>query len=518
MIACDRAHDAITRGAGEKGKHGRPGRWRGAAFTLCLLALGSSALHAQGYVIQGSSWAQFLDMRPLVTDSVPYASTDSVTSVLRRTPSGVVTTCVPGDAYCYFYRSAPRASLTAMMQDLDVTAWGLRPGLSVHAELRGRSAQGDAADLWPQANQHFDVVSAYLEYDRAPVLARLGRQWITSGLGVFNFDGASVTVHPVSMLGLSAYGGGTLIQGLDQPLGAAALAPVEDIPPVDKSFLVGATVQFRPSLGQAVQVQYQREVRNDLGALYSERLAANAEFRASLASFGGDATRDLATETFNDLAAHVAFDPWHGVAPRLEFRHYSPYFDLWTIWGAFSPVGYNEFTGTFNWTTPSARAAFGLSGGYRQYANTYTGVASLPLRNSGWRVGASGSLRAAQAWTIQGSYDMDINFGASSTDGDVSVRWQPSDRGSLAVHGTAFQNIYEFSVGEGRVLGTGLEGAVRITADVRLVGDATLYQHMGRNEPDLADWDQRRASLRLEWRVGGEPGGGGWTVGPVRRP
>lgn len=518
MFACDPAHDAITRGSRRQGRQPLARSARRAAFTLCLLALPTVALHAQGYVIQGSSWAQFLDMRPLVSDSVPIAATDSVSTVLRRTPNGVLTTCAAGDAYCYFYRSAPRASLTAVMQDLDVTAWGLRPGLSIHAQLRGRAAGGDARDLWPQANQRFDVLAAYLEYDRSAVQARLGRQWVTSPLGVFNFDGAAVTLRPLSMLGVSAYGGGTLIQGLDRPLGAAALSPVEDIPPVDKSFLVGGTVQFRPSPGDAVQVQYQREVRNDRGALYSERVAATAEFRARFASFGGDATRDLATETFNDLAAHVSFDPWHRVSSRLEYRHYVPYFDLWTIWGAFSPVGYDEVTGTLNWATPGARAALGLTGGYRSYANTYTGVASLPLRNSGWRVGASGSLRAARAWTVDGSYDMDINFGASSTDGDVAVRWQPGDRGSLALHGTAFQNIYEFTVGEGRVMGAGLEGAYRLTPDVRVVGDAMLYQHTGHDTPQQADWNQRRASLRLEWRVGGEPGADTWTVGPVRRP
>ncbi len=491
---------------------------RSAALTLCLLALVTPALRAQGYVIQGTSWAQFLDMRPLVSDSVPFSATDSVSTLFRRTPSGVITTCTVGDPYCYFLKSAPRANLTALMQDLDVTAWGLRPGLSVHAQLRGRAAQGGARELWPQANQHFDVLAAYVEYDRSPLLARLGRQWITSGLGVFNFDGASVTVRPIPMLGLTAYGGGTLIQGLDRPLGAAALSPVEDIPPVDQSFLVGGTLQFRPSASGAVQVQYQREVRNDRGALYSERMAATAEFRASLASFGGEATRDMATQTFNDLGAHVAFNPWHRIGTRLEFRHYVPYFDLWTIWGAFSPVGYNEATGTLNWATPGARLALGLTSGYRKYADTYTGVASLPLRTSGWRVGATGSLRATDVWTVQGSYNMDINFGASSTDGDVAIRWQPSDRGSLAVHGTAFQNIYEFTVGEGRVVGAGLEGAYRLSPDLRLVGDATLYRHTGRNEPTLADWNQRRASLRVEWRVGGEPGGGNWTVGPVRRP
>ncbi len=485
-----------------------------AAGALAVAAAASAG--AQGVVIQGSSYAQFLDMRPLVTDSVPFSATDSLSSLFRVTKNGVVTTCTTGDPYCYFYKSAPRASLTAMMQDLDVTAWGLGTGLSLHAQLRGRAATGDARDLWPQATQSFDVLAAYLELDRSAFSAKLGRQWVATGLGMFNFDGAALTVHPISIVSVDAYGGGTLVQGLDRPLDAAALSPVEDIPPVDRSFLVGGSVQIRPSPFAAVRVQYQREVRSDLGALYSERMAADAEFQAPWASFGGEATRDLATQTFNDLAAHVAFNPWRGISSRLEVRHYVPYFDLWTIWGAFSPIGYDEATANLNWSSANARLAFGLSGGRRTYEDTYTGVAFLPLRTSGWRVGATGAVHVARAWTVQGSYDMDINFGASTTDGDVALRWAPSDRGSLSVHGTAFQNIYEFTVGEGRVLGTGLQGSYRLRPDLQVIADATVYQHTGRNEPDLANWDQRRASLRLEWRVGGEPGG--WTVGPLRKP
>ncbi len=489
---------------------------RRGALALCLLMLTAAGARAQGYVIQGSSWAQFLDMRPLRTDSVPFAATDSMSNLLRRTPNGSVTTCATGDAYCYYYASAPQAHLTALMQDLDVTAWGLGTGLSVHAQLRARTAAGDHRDLWPQADQTFDVLAAYLEYDRSPVLARLGRQWTTGGLGVFNFDGASISVHPISEIGINVYGGGTLIQGLDRPLDAAELTPVEDIPPLDKSFLVGGSVQIRPSANGAMTLQYQRQMPNDRSTLYAERVAANASWRFGGLTVNGEATRNLATETFNDLVAHFALDPWHDFTPQVEFRRYVPYFDLWTIWGAFSPVGYDETTGSLNWTAPGARLGLGVSGGYRKYDDTYSGVAFLPLRSSGWHVGATGSLRATDTWSVQGGYNMDINFGASSSDGDVAIRWSPGDRGSLALHGTAFQNLYEFTVGEGRVLGGGLQGTYQLHPDLRFIGDATVYRHTGRNDPGMVDWNQLRASVRLEWRVGGEPAP--WTVGPVRKP
>ncbi|OYV68677.1 MAG: hypothetical protein B7Z72_08050, partial [Gemmatimonadetes bacterium 21-71-4] len=278
------------------------------------MAVAAAGAGAQGAVIQGSSSIQLLDMRPLVTDSVPFAATDSISVVLRSTPNGVVTTCVTGDPYCYFYRSASRANLVALMQNLDVTAWGLRPGLSVHAQLRARTAEGDARDLWPQATQTFDVLDAYVEYDRSPWNARLGRQWVTSALGVFNFDGAAVTVHPLDEIGINVYGGGTLVQGLDRPLDAAVLAPVEDIPPVDRSFLVGGQVQIRPSADGVMRLQYQREVRADRGALYSERGAMSFHYRFPYFSLGGLVTRDFATETFNDVDANLTFASWRGIA------------------------------------------------------------------------------------------------------------------------------------------------------------------------------------------------------------
>jgi hypothetical protein len=121
----------------------------------------------------------------------------------------------------------------------------------------------------------------------------------------------------------------------------------------------------------------------------------------------------------------------------------------------------------------------------------------------------------ADAWSLEGSYNIDLGFGASTTDGDAALRWSPSDRGSLAVRGMAFQDLYEFTIGEGRVVGIGLEGRVDLTPELAVAGDANLFRHAGKDQPQLADWNQRRASLRLEWRVGREPG---WGLGGVHAP
>jgi hypothetical protein len=458
---------------------------------------------AQGVAISGSSSAQYIELRPLVLDSVPYLQTDSAWGVYRRAADGTLARCDAAQRYCSFLRSATPNSLVAMTQDLDVSAWGFGQGMSLHAQLRGRGAAGDARELWPQATQTFDALSAYLELDRSAGRARLGRQWITSSLGVFNFDGAAILFRPTQALHAEIYGGGTLVEGLNRSLSTEALSPVEDLPPTDGAYLLGTTIQLRRNAWGALRAQYQREIRHDRAGLYSERFAADGEARlGARGTVAGQLSRDLATGSFNDLSLSLRMALPGTTNARLEARRYTPYFDLWTIWGAFAPVGYDELRGNVDWSSADARVSLGASGGRRSYRDTQTGVASLPLRTSGWRLGGTAAFRATTEWSAQASYNVDVGVGASSSDGDVTVRWSPSDRLSLGVHGLAFQNIYEFQVGSGRVLGGGGEGVVRLTPDIRLVADALVYHNTGSDRPQLVNWNQRRATVRLEWAVG----------------
>jgi hypothetical protein len=320
-------------------------------------------------------------------------------------------------------------------------------------------------------------------------------------LGVFNFDGAAVVLRPKPWFSTELYAGGTLVQGLNRPLDSDALSPVEDLPPQDGAYLFGATAQFRSGPRGSLKVQYQREIRRDRGALYSERFGANGELNVGRAIWSGELTRDLATGEFNDLSLAVRRPLPLSTSVRLEARRYVPYFDLWTIWGAFAPVAYTEGRANLDWT--SRRLTLGVSGGRRSYDDTETGVAFLPLRTDGWRIGGTGLLRASDTWSVHGSYNMDIGVGASSSDEDVALRWSPSDALTLGVRGLAFQNIYEFQVGSGRVVGGGGEIAWRLFPEVRLVADALLYHHTGKDSPQRVNWNQRRGMLRVEWTLGG---------------
>lgn len=472
------------------------------AALLNLILGGESAAQRGGMMINGASSAQYIELRPLVLDSVPYSATDSAWGRYRRAADGTLARCDASQRYCSFLRSTSRSALVAMTQDLDITAWGFGRGVSVHAQLRGRDAAGDARQLWPQATQSFDALAAYVELDRTLGRARLGRQWITSSLGVFNFDGAAVLLRPIPWLHAEVYGGGTLVEGLNRPLGSEALSPVEDLPPTEGAYLIGTTVRLRPNAWGALRAQYQREIRHDGAGLYSERIAADGELRAGRGTLAGQLSRDLATGTFNDLSLSYRAALSNATTARIEARRYTPYFDLWTIWGAFAPIGYGELRANVDWASPDARLAFGASGGRRSYDDTQTGVASLPLRTNGWRVGGTAALRATRTWSAHASYNIDVGVGASSSDGDVTVRWSPSDRLLLGLHGLAFQNIYEFQVGSGRVVGGGGEAMLRLTPDIRVVADALLYHNTGADQPQVVNWNQRRATVRLEWSLG----------------
>lgn len=479
-------------------------------FTAAMIAaLAPVAAGAQGVIISGSSSGQYIELRPLAVDSVRYAETDSAWGSYRLTRDGILARCLSPSAYCTYFRSANRQSIAALMQDLDVTAWGLGQGISVHAQLRGRNAFGSGSTLWPQARERFDALALYADYDRERARVRVGRQWIASSLGVFNFDGAGLELRAGRRLTAELYGGGALVEGLNRELGPDALSPVEDLPPRDRAYIGGGILRLRPWSSAAFSAQYQREVQRNHASLYSERIGASADIGIGQANLGLQLQRDLAARRNNELSASVRGPIAKIFDGTLTARHYVPYFDLWTIWGAFSPVAYNEIGGDLRYTTPGARFTVVASGARRSYDDTFTGFATLPLRSDGWRLGGQSSFRITPSLSTDASYHRDIGFGASGTDGDAALRWMRGERLSLALRAVAFQTIGEFQVGEGRVVGFGGEGSWQLTPLLRVVGDGFLYRHTAHERPELVDWNQRRASLRLEWSLGNEPTWGG---------
>ncbi|MBI4541961.1 MAG: hypothetical protein HY705_02915 [Gemmatimonadetes bacterium] len=468
-----------------------------------LLLLHTGAALAQGVRVSGSTSAQYFEVRPLVTDSVAVETTDGA-GVLRRAGNGVPVRCFPGESFCRYYRAVDPVSTLPLIQDVRVSAWGFVPGLRLYAHVRGRAALGDARDLWPRADDRFDALALFLELDRGFLRARAGRQWKSSGLGLYNFDGGLVRLQSAGGLGLELFGGWGLVRGLNEPVTAGALRAIEELAPDERTYLVGAEARVGPWRSFQASVLYQREIRRDRAALHSERVAADASLRVAGSLVAGDLELDLAGGAVNEARLRADLPSTAAWGAGVEVRRYQPYFDLWTIWGAFAPVGYSEALGRVHWDAGS-ELDLRARGGWRRYDESGAGLSFAPLRRDGWRLGADGAWRFAAAWTLQAGYQVDVGFGAARADGDLGLRRELGERASLAARLSAFQTAQEFRIGEGTVLGLALEGGVRARAGTRLAGSLQAYHHRS-SVAAGPDWTQLRASLRVEWALGAEPG------------
>lgn len=464
---------------------------------------------AQGVRISGASTARYVQLRPLVADSVPVSQAVDSTGLDRFLADGTLARCLD-DGFCRFLRAASVTSVMALMQDVDATAWGFGRGMSARAELRFREAMGDGRNLWPQGRQHMDVLALYADMERDRVHARLGRQWYSSELGFRNFDGAFVEASPlpgVNGLKVEGYAGWSLLQGLVRGLTSDALAAVEDLPPDARGMLVGGSIRWRPGNRRgAFRAQYEREIRSDRGGLYAERAAAAGDVRLGGTNLGGEVIYDFATGEFNEARLNLTRGITRGLELVAEGRHSTPFFPLWTIWGAFSPVGFDEARLDARLSLAGARVTLTGRGAYRQYRETNAGVAALAMRTDGWRLGGSAAARLGQSWVLLGNYGIDVGTVASRSDGDVALRWRHGDRLSVAARGTAFETISEWRIGTGRVVGGGADVSFALRPDLNLVADAMLYRQRENGRAAEGPWNQKRAMIRLEWNVGGDPG------------
>jgi hypothetical protein len=488
------------------GSHaGRIVRQSSAVVLLAAAGLAASSRSgAQGIRVAGSTSVRYFELLPLAQDSV-LATRTIGSGTIRDSPFGAVTCPAVGD-FCYYFKSLDRAHTLPVTQDIEATAWGLGRGVSAYVHARGRASAGGVRDLYPREDDHFDALAAYVEVDRGNVLARAGRQWLTSQLGLANFDGASVAVRARPSLSVEAYGGWSLVQGLSEPATSDALAAADLLPPDKRGVLLGATLRFRPGSRAAVAAEYQREIRTDRAGLYAERVALDGRVRVASTSIEAAMQADLATGAFNEVSVRASRRLPARVDAGVEARHFTPYFPLWTIWGAFAPVGYDEGRGEAHWSSLGSSLSLGAAGSYRRYQDTHSGLAFLPLRDDGWHVEGSAAWRPSSRLAASGTYGRDIGFGASRSDGSLGLRLTPNARAYVGITGSAFQSIYEFRIGSGTVTGVVLDGGIRLGPDLQVVADAAVYQHIGKDTPNVIDWSQRRASLRLEWTVGRDPG------------
>ena len=130
---------------------------------------------------------------------------------------------------------------------------------------------------------------------------------------------------------------------------------------------------------------YQRELRTDRLALYSERAAVDLGALVGGWAFDGGASYDFAYDQLNDARIRITTPQVLGIKFAVQARHYTPFFDYWTIWSTFSPVGFDEARLSGTWTSRSLPLLVELGGAYREYEDTNAGPSNTTVRKDGYR-------------------------------------------------------------------------------------------------------------------------------------
>ncbi len=450
------------------------------------------------------SHVAFVESRPLYRQAIPESEVEGE-DTRRLLEDGTAVTCVPGDS-CYWYTPGEVESALPVSHELQMTGWTDIQGLSGRVHLRNRTGS-DA--LWPKSQQDFDFISGYVELDRWNLRMRAGRQAKRAGLGWYEFDGGSVLWRAHPRIEGEVYGGRSLVRGLGQPLTGFLLEEIDERAPNDDADLIGGELYLRPAEFATLVALYQREIRTDRGALYSERGALDLRLRHGVFSIDGSTDYDFAVGRWNDARARLQARVHQRLNMVAEGRYRRPYFDLWTIWEAFSPVGFTQgrLAATWSVPTPSSRPDRTLSlrgaATYRSYEDSGEETLAVPDRDDGWWVDV-GSDYVTPAWNLGADFRVDVGFGAAETRASTSARrifgGRSGDRsGHLGVHLLMTQQTRESRVGTDWIWGGGVEGGIR-WQDVSLRSSAGWHRLSYDNRPDYADWNQLRVGAAIEYR------------------
>lgn len=477
---------------------------RGAGLLALGLALFPASASGQDMRARATSSMRWVELQPVEQDTV---SRERVTEAADGTLTfeGRPVTCLPGLA-CTFFRVLPVEATLAATQDLSFTTWGLGVrGLSVTGLVRARlSLAGDF--VWPRSDDAFDALLGYAELQRGRLRVRAGRQQTLSGLGFAGYDGGSARWTASRSLAVEAYAGRSLARGLAEPH-HEALRALEDFIPDRNAFLFGGFVAAEVAPSTSLGLRYQREIWSDRSGLLQERASLDARSEGLYPlRLEGALDWDVAFGRVgkSHLTAGYPFSDGD-LFVEGTLRRYLPYFQLSTIWGFFSPVAYHEGVVRARFSPlPGASAQLGV--GRRWYGDAHRSDFLSPLTDGGWRGEATVAATLAPTWSAEAAYRLEWGAGAFLSAADAMLRWRSGERLELGVTGTAFQQILEFRVGDGRVWGGGFTFGLDLPWQARLDGGAAVYRHAPRGRATETPWSQSRAWTSLSVPFGGDPG------------
>lgn len=394
-----------------------------------------------------------------------------------------------------------------VMATFDATAWGLGiEGLSLHLRT---SLTDDLAsdDVWPSTEPPVRLVEAYAEYARPGLTARAGRTPLHTRLGYESFDGAQVDVRFAGSLSATAFGGRSLARASSLPLTSPDASPLGEFRPARRGWLFGGVLRGvgGPVRGSLV---YRREVDPAASKLSSEFVAASASIRLPAGfTMTGGADYDLGFGEWGNADATLAWaGPVAGKSANLaaSLRRYRPRFELWSIWGAFSPVAYREAAVNAALMPLTGLRLRGLAARY-SYGDPGTSSPVVSLEDTGWR------WTAGAGWTGTTDWSFDVDFGAEHGPGAATTlvrlraAWRPIDdlkAGGWISRGTM---PLEFRIDDAVVRSAGVDLEIDLGRGLRIDGGVARFdeRHTG-SRPRAFDHWRLYAGLRYAFGSGAD--------------
>lgn len=433
-----------------------------AAWLLPLLSISAMPrmLESQQYRLRLESQFQSVSFRGVSLDSVLVSEVVIAPGGGQETVDGFAVRCGIAGPFCYFFRPGAIQSARPAMLSAGATVWGLGlTGLSLRVDARTLMNLGNG-ESWPGTSPAFQLLEGYAEYSIERYTGRLGRQVYTSRLGFTGFDGARANVRLASgRLEADGYIGWGLGRGSALPVTSEALNPLDDFQPRQRQIVAGAGLGWNHRFG-SLRLDYQREVDPRSDYFVSERAAAAGSLRLpARLNLDLGAEYDIAMAAWGSADATLRYSR-RTLSISTGFMRYRPHFELWTIWGAFSPVGYSAINGS---------------------------VAFTPL------TGVSVSV----------DHDTELSPGGSFTSLSGMASYQPRPSLTLSLNGGRLNRPLEFRFDEATLHFVGAEAEWRSSERWRGALAATRFFEK-RDRPDAAafDWNQTRIVARVSVFLG----------------
>jgi hypothetical protein len=184
------------------------------------------------------------------------------------------------------------------------------------------------------------------------------------------------------------------------------------------------------------------------------------------------------------------------------WRRYRPFFDLWTIWGAFSPVARHTLHAAASAVVVPGLALRGRAERYR-FEDAGADTPAVEVESDGWRVATGANWSPSATWVLDGGYHAEFGPGAASHGVELRATWIASQRFWLSAHGASMRRPLELRYNDAELTVLGMDAEFQPAPRWRIGAGVANWREQ-RDQPAAAglDWDQLRVSARVSFSFG----------------